>query len=516
MSSNEAAAEKIARDLELQAAEGVGAAPPRQEPDAAEAASSVAAKDAADEKEAAAADLRTATGVAFLKYVQGKISRALQPRNDEEVKEAAPYVKAPYTEDPKIGNRANATAQKVWDFKQDQLAEEYQDNESRVVALRLAAEAKIVAKAKKQAEFVADNFFGAGENLAELDDQHAEDLRKKWSWIEKMDRKNARGALRAAEAKQAYLADQLAYAKGWATVIGPLEEVLESTVLAEYHEVWPDLLREAHIVPCPGSFKFVDPQRFGQAKLQARQKNNNSAQSIPRKEPLPSSSSNAPLPGAAPSSSSSSGSSSSSYSGGNSSSSSYNDGRSSSSSYSGGSSGSSRDYGNRGNRDRDWDNRYSDRSRKPAAKRSFPSAQQAPNKRERTYLPACPEGLSCAARGRCGFHHSNHDLLAFLELPPLPPLPFGMPSLETHPAPEAVAVAAEAAARAAAVASAAKVAKTVVEVAETRSDVATALAQHKEAEGEPVYSPLTSNSDEEEGDSDGNYVGDETDQQKKR
>ena len=55
---------------------------------------------------------------------------------------------------------------------------------------------------------------------------------------------------------------------------------------------------------------------------------------------------------------------------------------------------------------------------------------------------------------------------------------------------------AEAAARAAAVAS----------VAKTHSDVATALAQHEEAEDQPTYSPLTSSdSDEDEDGSDGNY-----------
>jgi hypothetical protein len=209
-------------------------------------------------------------------------------------------------------------------------------------------------------------------------------------------------------------------------------------------------------------------------------------------------------------------SSSSSYSGGSgNSSSSYSGGSSSSSSHSG------RDYGKRGDRDRDWDNRSS-QSRKPAAKRSFSSDQQAPNKRGRDFIPACPAKLSCTARGRCGFHHSNHDLLAFLELPPLP---FGMPSLETHPAPEVVAVAAEAAARAAAeaaaraaaVASSAKVASTGGEVPKIHSDVATALAQHKEADEEPGYSPLTnSDSDEDEDASDENYPGDETGRQKKR
>ena len=308
----------------------------------------------------------------------------------------------------------------------------------------------------------------------------------------------------AIKAKQDYLATQLNYAKGWVAITSPLRDALENTILAEYPEVWPELLQVAQIAPCPGSFKFADPQRFGQDKLQDKQKKNMSGKTIPRKEPLPSSSSNsnAPLPMAAPSSSSSSGSSSSSYSGGSSGSSSYSGGSSSSSSY------SSRDYGKRGDRDRDWDNRSSERqSRKPATKRSYTPAQQAPNKR--AFIPTCPAGLSCAVRGRCGFHHSNTELMAFL-----PPLPVDMPPLD-QPVPEAVA--AEAAARAAAVASAARIVKAGGEVAKTHSDVATALAQHEEAEEHPTYSPLTSsNSDEDEGDYGKTYAGDETDWQQGR
>ena len=89
--------------------------------------------------------------------------------------------------------------------------------------------------------------------------------------------------------------------------------------------------------------------------------------------------------------------------------------------------------------------------------------------------------------------------------------------LELQPAPEVVAVAAETAARAAAVASVAKVARTVVEVAKIHSDVATALAQFEEVDGEPTYSNSEkSDEDEDEGDSGKNYQGDETDWQLQR
>ena len=101
-------------------------------------------------------------------------------------------------------------------------------------------------------------------------------------------------------------------------------------------------------------------------------------------------------------------------------------------------------------------------------------------------------------------------------MPDLPPLPVGMPPLELQPVPEVVAVAAEAAARAAAVASVAKVARTVVEVAKIHSDVATALAQFEEVDGEPTYSNSEkSDEDEDEGDSGKTYVGDETDLQER-
>ena len=150
-----------------------------------------AAKKAADEKEAAdkkaadkaATDLRTATGVAFFKHVEGKISQALQPGSPEDVKEFVPYVAVPYVEDPKMDARSNATAQKIWDFNQRKLARAHQNKESLVVASRLAAEAKVAARAKEQTEFVADTFFGAGENLAELNAQLAKSLSDKCARI---------------------------------------------------------------------------------------------------------------------------------------------------------------------------------------------------------------------------------------------------------------------------------------------------------------------------------------------
>jgi hypothetical protein len=89
----------------------------------------------------------------------------------------------------------------------------------------------------------------------------------------------------------------------------------------------------------------------------------------------------------------------------------------------------------------------------------------------------------------------------------------GMPALELQPAPEVVAVATEAAARAAAVAySAAKVASTGGEVPKIHSDVVTALAQFEAVDGEPTYSN-SEKSEEDEGDDDRIYVGDETDLQ---
>ena len=140
--------------------------------------------------------------------------------------------------------------------------------------------------------------------------------------------------------------------------------------------------------------------------------------------------------------------------------------------------------------------------------------------------------------GRCGLHHSNDELVAFLPpLPPRPPLPSGMPPLDTQSAPEGVAVAAEAAAiapevvavaaeaaaRAAAVASVAKIARPVVEVEGIHSDVATALAQYEAVEPGGPTNPNYSNSessyegsDEDEGDHGKNYAGDDTDLQQGR
>ena len=154
--------------------------------------------------------------------------------------------------------------------------------------------------------------------------------------------------------------------------------------------------------------------------------------------------------------------------------------------------------------------------------------------------------------GRCGKHHSNDELVAFLPpLPPRPPLPSGMPPLDTQSAPEVVAVAAEAAAiapevvavaaeaaaiapevvavaaeaaaRAAAVASVAKIARPVVEVEGIHSDVATALAQYEAVEPGGPTNPNYSNSessyegsDEDEGDHGKNYAGDDTDLQQGR
>ena len=167
--------------------------------------------------------------------------------------------------------------------------------------------------------------------------------------------------------------------------------------------------------------------------------------------------------------------------------------------------------------------------------------------------------------GRCGKHHSNDELVAFLPpLPPRPPLPSGMPPLDTQSAPEGVAVAAEAAAiapevvavaaeaaaiapegvavaaeaaaiapevaveaeaaaRAAAVASVAKIARPVVEVEGIHSDVATALAQYEAVEPGGPTNPNYSNSessyegsDEDEGDHGKNYAGDDTDLQQGR